>query len=228
MEPSFGISTYYELNLFGLEIPITDTIISLGIISLLLIIFAFIVNRKSKKFKDVPDGFQNIVELIVETSDNFVKGTMGEKGKKFGSYFGTIFILVLICNIIGIFNLRPPTADYAMPLALAMLTFFMIHYYGIKSKGFGKYMKSFTEPMPLFTPLNVIGEIATPVSLSFRMFGNVLAGTIIMALFYDMIPYFLQIGIPPFLHAYFDIFSGFLQTLIFTMLSMVFIKGAME
>ena len=102
----------------------------------------------------------------------------------------------------------------------------MIHGFGIKVNGLG-YFKGFFEPIPLLFPLNVIGELANPISLSFRLFGNILGGTIIMGLFYAMLPWFVKIGIPSALHFYFDVFAGGLQTFIFVMLSMTFVSNAM-
>ncbi len=94
-------------------------------------------------------------------------------------------------------------------------------------KGLGGYLKSFTEPIALLTPLNVIGELANPISLSFRLFGNIMSGGIIMGLLYNALGYFAPL-ITPVLHGYFDVFSGLLQTFIFGMLTMIFIGGATE
>ena len=115
----------------------------------------------------------------------------------------------------------------------------MIHFNGIRRKGVLGYLKGFTEPFFLLTPINLIGEIATPISLSFRLFGNIVGGSIIMALVYSALAAFssallgldipiLQVGVPAVLHVYFDVFSGLLQTFIFAMLTMVFVSGAMD
>ena len=108
------------------------------------------------------------------------------------------------------------------------MLFRSIHGFGIKEKGLG-YFKGFIEPFPLLLPINVIGEFATPVSLSFRLFGNILGGTIIMGLVYAMFPKIVVfLGIPAVLHCYFDVFAGVLQAFIFVMLSMTFVSSAME
>ena len=134
---------------------------------------------------------------------------------------------ILCANLIGLIGLAPPTSDYSVTLTLALITFTLTQYYGLKNSGLGGYLKGFTEPIPLLTPLNIIGELANPISLSFRLFGNVLAGVLIMTLFYHAVGYFAPIIAPPF-HAYFDVFSGVLQSFIFTMLTMVFIGGNLE
>ncbi len=103
----------------------------------------------------------------------------------------------------------------------------MTHGFGIYAKGFKGWGKGLTEPIWLLTPLNLIGEVANPISLSFRLFGNILGGTIIMGLYYNL-PWYLMLGIPSALHAYFDIFAGVLQAFIFVMLSMTFVSSAMD
>jgi F-type H+-transporting ATPase subunit a len=151
----------------------------------------------------------------------------------------------MVCNLSGLFLganigapapgepkdiidfMRHPTADIAVTYALALITFAMIQGFAIKEKGVFKWLKTLTEPFVLLTPLNVIGELANPISLSFRLFGNILGGTIIMGLYYNL-PWFTLIGIPVALHAYFDIFAGVLQAFIFVMLSMTFVASAMD
>lgn len=233
------------LNIFGVEVWITESMINSWIICGVIIISAILIRLAIKNPKKVPAGIQNGVEFVVESLNSFSVSTMGTNGHKFAAFYGAMFIFILLCNLSGLFIgpnivpstplekqlpfvfMRPPTADIAVTLALALTTFFMTQGYGIKSKGFFKWLKGFTEPVFLLTPLNVIGELANPISLSFRMFGNVLGGTIIMGLLYNL-PWFTLIGIPVFLHAYFDVFSGVLQSFIFIMLSMVFVSGAME
>ncbi|OOB78532.1 MAG: ATP synthase F0 subunit A [Epulopiscium sp. Nuni2H_MBin003] len=206
----------------------TTTHINTWIVIAVLTIFGLYVNAKVKNFKTIPDTkFQVLIEAIVDMFESFTASTMGEKNKSFSMFYGPLFLFILLSNLSGLVGLRPPTADIATTFALSLTTFFMIQWYGVKSKGFG-YYKELMEPIPLLLPLNVIGELSNPISLSFRLFGNILGGTIIMGLYYSMIPWFGLIGIPSLLHMYFDIFAGALQTLIFIMLSMTFVSGAME
>ena len=193
---------------------------------LALIVFAVIVRIKLKNFKDVPTGFQNVVEMLVESFDNFVRGIAGEKFMFLGNWFFMVFAFVLISNICGILGMRPPTADWATAFAFALATFVLIHVMGVKYRK-GKYLKSFFEPYIPFFPLNVIGELARPISLSFRLFGNVLGGMILMSLVYAL-PIYVRFIIPTVLHAYFDLFSGALQTYIFCILSLSFITSAAD
>ena len=221
----FGTKVITTINLFGEEVWITETMVTTWIIMLFLIIFAIIARIKINNFKDIPNSkFQNMLEAIVEIMDSFVEQNMGTKYKYFGNWFFGVFIFILTSNFSGLLAFRPPTADLATTLALALSTFVLIHFMGIKV-GKGSYFKGYFEPMLILFPLNVIGEIATPISLSLRLFGNILGGTIIMGLVYTALPTILKlIGIPAVLHGYFDVFAGFLQTFIFVILSMTFIK----
>ncbi len=225
----FGIHqvvTFFEYN--GQEFGLTTTHINTFYILIVMTLFALFVNYKVKRFKMVPDTkFQIVIEAIVDMLEGFTMSTMGEKYKRFASFYGGMFLFILLCNWSGLVGLRPPTADIATTFALSLTTFAMVIGYGVKVKGPG-YFKGLLEPFPLLFPLNVIGELANPISLSFRLFGNILGGTIIMGLYYAMMPWFLQIGLPSVLHFYFDVFAGALQTLIFVMLSMTFVSGAME
>ena len=122
----FMIHGIFSVNFFGQKVWITTSHACILIIMAIMVIFAVIANRKLKKAKEVPDGFQNIIELIVEMLDRMVGSTMGKWAPKFVNYISTIFIFILMSNISGLFGLRPPTADYGTTLALAIITFFMI------------------------------------------------------------------------------------------------------
>jgi F-type H+-transporting ATPase subunit a len=159
---------------------------------------------------------------MVETLINFVKGTAGEKLEGLGNWFFMVFLFVLVSNLSGLLTLRPPTADWPTPFAFALVTFCLIQYYGIKYQK-GKYIKSFFEPVFFLFPLNIIGELARPISLSFRMFGNILGGMILLSLLYTLVPWYFTLVVPAALHAYFDVVGGALQTYIFCVLSLAFI-----
>ncbi len=225
----FGYRTVIKLfDYKGEQIGITTTIVNTWIIMAFLIIVAIIVRSSLKNFKDVPTTrFQNIVEAIVEAFGDFTVMAMGKPNRSFAPFYGSMFIFILLSNLSGLVGLRPPTADIATTFALSMTTFVMIQGFGLGKNGFG-HIKALFEPMPLLFPLNFIGEVSNPVSLGFRLFGNLIGGTIIMGLLYAALPKLLQFGIPTVLHLYFDVFSGALQTFIFVMLSMTFVSGAME
>ena len=226
------IKNHAVLRLFGLEIWITDTTVATWIIMGILISFAIVVRIKVRKFKEVPTGFQNVIEALVELFDSYLRTTIGDKLMFLGYWFFTVFVFILLSNLSGLVpGIRPPTADWSMTVGLALVTFALIQAMGIKYRKAG-YIKDLFAPLPwwcpipIFLPINVIGELARPISLSFRLFGNLLAGLIMMALIYALFPVFVTFLIPSFLHAYFDLFSGVLQTYIFVTLSMTFVAGA--
>jgi F-type H+-transporting ATPase subunit a len=217
------------ISLNGKTYVLAETIVNTWIIVILLSIFAIYVNKKIKnaKIDEKPSKFLNFIELIVEGVESLVKSTMGENKMAFAPYIGTLALYLVIANLFGLIGLKPPTSDYNVTFGLALITFALTQYFGLKSKGLGGYVKGFFEPFwPLF-PLNVIGELANPVSLSFRLFGNILSGVIIMGLLYSALGLIAPI-ITPFLHAYFDVFAGVIQTFIFVMLTMVFVSMAMD
>ena len=205
-------------RIFGF--PITESIVNSWIVMALLIGLALIFRRNLKTY---PGRVQNVLELIVEGFTNLVSTTMGAARIGFMPYMITLFMFIAFSNMLGLFGLRPPTSDLNITLGLALLTFLAIHFYGFKIKGL-RYLASFAEPFFPILPLNIIGELAKPVSLSFRLFGNILGGAVLMA----MIGGSIAIFVPIFPSLYFELFAGLLQSFIFVMLTMVFITLAIE
>ena len=146
---------------------------------------------------------------------------MGKHAVKYRNYIGTLFIFLLIANISGLLGLRPPTADYGVTLPLGLITSVLVQYNNIKWNKFGAFTNLF-KPLPFLFPINLIGEVAQPISISLRLFGNVVSGTVIMGLIYGLL-YKIAWFWPGILHAYFDVFSGAIQTYVFCMLTMVWI-----
>ncbi len=205
-------------------IEITETVVVTWILMALIMLFVFIATRKKDK---IPSGLQNFIEFLVETINNLVDTTMGSKAKSYRAYMGTIVIFIALANIIGLFGLRPPTADANTTMALSIMTFVMIQYAGLKNQKAG-YLKGFFEPFWLMFPMNVIGELANPISLGFRLFGNIVGGLVIMSLLYGALGNLALLPLPAIFHIYFDLFSGLLQSFIFMMLSMVLVSMAIE
>lgn len=216
------------VEIAGNETIIPDSIVNTFLVVIVLGIFALIVNSKIKKAKpdDVPSNFLNVVEILVESINNLIVSIMGAQNvKKFGPYVFTLALFLGVANLLGLVGLTPPTSDYSVTLSLALITFVLTQYWAFKNNGgLLGYIKNFGDPMPLLAPLNIIGELANPVSLSFRLFGNVMSGGIILTLIYGAAGVVAPIIAAP-LHAYFDVFSGLLQTFIFIMLTMIFVEG---
>ena len=187
---------------------------------------------------------QHIAEVLVEKAQGLVSGNMGEGFGAFTSFIMAIMALSACSSLLSLFGLFPPTSDMNVVAGWSILVFGIITYYKLKC-GPVNYAKEFTKPVPILTPINVIGEFATPVSMAFRHYGNVLSGVVVSVLvgsalqglsamalawapeFIASIPIF-QVGIPAVLSVYFDLFSGLLQAFIFAMLTMLYVSGAFD
>lgn len=220
---SFMIQLLKEFKIGNTTLHITTTHVCLAIVTIVLMILALVVNHKVKTTnEDEPPGvLLNIAEIIVEAVDNMVQGIMGTNANKFVNYIGTLFMFVLLCNISGLFGLRPPTADYGITLPLGVITFCLIQYNGMKVNKVNHFTDLF-KPIWFLFPINLIGEFAVPLSLSLRLFGNVMSGTVLMGLIYGLLRPF-SVAWPSVLHIYFDIFSGCIQAYVICMLTMVYI-----
>lgn len=224
----FMIHGLFRYELFGQKLWITTTHVCTLIVMLIMLIFAIVVNVKIRKVKpeDEPKGLINACEIIVEKLDDMVISSMGEKHyRKFVNYIGTIFGFILLSNISGLLGLRPPTADYGVTFPLAIITFCLIHYNQFKYQKVKGVIQGLCDPWPIWAPINIVSDFAVPISLSLRLFANVLSGTAIMALIYALLSKFAIIW-PAALHFYFDLFSGAIQTYVFCMLTMTYITSA--
>ena len=243
-----GPKVFFELpfdlpdsTIFTMKNLITQTTISLFVVTITLILLAYFLTRKLSKR---PGAVQVLLEKVVTMLYNMVEDTMGKHNLKFAPYIGTLFVSSIIGSLIGTTQLfRSTTADLSVTMAWALVTTGMVWYNNIKHQGLLNWLKGFTEPIFVMTPMNVVSEIASPLSLAFRHFGNVAGGGVLTTLIYAAlallsnviigwipgvigeIPFF-QAGIPAFLSLYFDFFSGFVQALVFSLLTMVYVAGA--
>ncbi len=219
----FLIQSYYDFNLFGFPVSINTSQVTTVIVIGFILILALIARRAVLNGDpDNPGMIQNVTEMLIEFLDGLVLSGMGKRAKIYRNFILTLMIFICISNISGIFGLRPPTADFAVTFGMGIIVFFIIQYVNFKNNGFGAITGLF-QPLPVLFPINLIGEFANPISLSLRLFGNVVGGTIMLGLYYGLLPWFAKLGIPAFLHAYLDLFSGVIQTYVFAMLTMVWI-----
>jgi F-type H+-transporting ATPase subunit a len=225
----FMIHGIFKYHFFGHEVWITTTHVCLLMVMLILMGFALFVNNAIHKRQEVPAGLQNVAELAVEKLDGMINGVMGKHAPKFYNYIGTIFIFILLSNFSGLLGLRPPTADYGVTFPLAILSFLIIHYNQFKHNSPKDIWKDMCSPLPpwlpVWFPISLIGELAVPISLSLRLFANILSGMVIMTLLYGLLGWFATVW-PAALHVYFDLFSGAIQTYVFCMLSMTYMSNA--
>ena len=283
-----GAFVYFEIPIFG-GIPITQTTVSSLLVTIFLCAASVILGRNLKKR---PDGVQVMVEKGVLMLQNMVVESMGAHNVHWTPFIGTIFLSSICGSFIGLTGfLRSSTADISCTMVWAIMVSVIIWYNSIKNNGFVGWLKGFTEPVVVMTPMNIVSEIAQPVSMAFRHFGNVAGGGVITSLIYTSLSLasavviklvtasgwlpsvilvavaagliffwkkqkktialvfgiltgvvglagilhvtgifpdfpFLTYGIPAVLSCYFDLFSGFVQAYVFTLLTMVYIAGA--
>ena len=171
-----------------------------------------------------PKGILVPVLWGVEIVYNMVKTNVGDRyADRLTPYIITLWVYIFVSNIISLFGFSSPTANLSVTLLLAFITWVLIQITELKFQGIGGYLHSFLEPIPVMLPMNIFGKFSTMVSMSLRLFGNVLSGTIMLGLWYALMPWFAKVGVPAFLHAYFDLFSGAIQTYVFGMLTMTFV-----
>lgn len=241
-----GAKIFFEIPLFG-GIPITETVVNAWIVMAIItglciwLTRGMTVRGTGKR--------QVVAELLVKTAQNFVDSNMGKKFSHFGPFIAALFATSVVSSLLSLVGMFPPTSDLSTELAWAVLVFVLITATKIKTGGVGGYLKGFTEPIFVLTPFNILSELATPISMAFRHFGNIVSGGVISTLVYaalavankalfgllpgflgdvlGAIP-FLQVGVPAVLSLYFDWFSSFMQAFIFCMLTMLYIANAAD
>ncbi len=242
--PSEGISITGAQIYFSINMPVQDFVITESQINSFFVMIIitgaclYLTHGLSEKCELKR---QHLAELIVEKVDGLVNENMGEYFKGFSPFIIAMMGLSAVSSLLSLFGLFPPTSDINIVGGWAVLVFCLITYYKMKA-GPWVYMKGFAQPVAILTPINIISEVATPVSMAFRHYGNVLSGSVISVLlatalgglssmvlgklpgFLADIPLF-QIGIPAVLSIYFDVFSGCLQAFIFAMLTMMYVSG---
>ncbi len=238
-----GARVFFTIPMPIMDLPITESQVhSVAVMLTLLGICLYLTHGISV----VPNSKRQLAaEFLVEKANGLIRDNMGAKYMAFAPFVAAIMGLSALSSLSSLLGLFPPTSDVNIVAGWAILVFVLITHYKLKG-GLLPYLKGFTEPVFIFTPFNIIGEFATPISMSFRHYGNVLSGVVISTLvayalrslsgmllgwlpgFLGSIP-FLQVGLPAILSLYFDIFSGLMQAFIFAMLTMLYIAtGAPE
>ena len=234
-----GARVFFTIPMPLQDFPVTESQINSALV--LVIILGVCLYLTHGLREHIALKRQHFAELIVQKIDGMVQENMGEYFKGFGPFIIAIMGLSACSSLLSLFGLYPPTSDINIVGGWAVLVFILITYYKLKA-GPLNYLKGFAEPVALLAPINMISELATPVSMAFRHYGNVLSGTVISVLlasalgglssmllgwlpgFLADIPLF-QVGIPAVLSVYFDLFSGCLQAFIFAMLTMMYVSG---
>jgi len=232
-----GALIYFEIPMPLMPLYITEVqVTSLAVIISITALCLYLTHG----IKVIPDSKRQLVaEYIVEKVNFLIKDNMGSRYMAFAPFIAAIMGISAFSSLSALLGLFPPTSDMNIVAGWGILVFIIITHYKLKG-GLFPYVKGFFEPIPVFAPFNIIGEISTPVSMSFRHYGNVLSGVVISTLvgsalgglsemllgwlpgFLGDIP-FLRVGIPAVLSVYFDLFSGLMQAFIFAMLTMLYV-----
>lgn len=189
----------------------------------IVILIAFLATRSLSL---VPSGWQNVVEMIVLWLHEQIDAMMGERGRFLAPFIVSLFMFLLVSNWLGLVpTMASPTNDLNTTLGLALLVIVLVHVLGVYMKG-GHYIAHFFQPTPVFVVINAIEEIAKPITLAFRLFGNILAGEILIIVLLKLMPIWMPI--PAVCWLAFSIFIGGVQAVIFTMLSMAYLANAVK
>ena len=194
------------------------TWIIMAVLTLLAIVF--VRNLKVEN----PGKKQLALEAFISFLDDFFTDILGKEGRRYIPYLISTAIYIGVANLIGLLGFKPPTKDLNVTAALAIMSLFLIYYAGFHKKGTKGFLKSFAEPMPIVTPINIMEIAIRPISLCMRLFGNVIGSFVIMELLKTIMPAILPI---PF-SLYFDVFDGLIQTYVFVFLTSLFIKEQIE
>ncbi len=200
-----------------------ETLYMTWITMAVVILIAFLATRNLKL---VPTGWQNAIEMVVTALHGQIDATMGPRGRMLAPLIISLFLFLLVSNWLGLVpTMSSPTNDLNTTLGLALLVIVMLHCMGVYFKGM-HYIKHFFQPVPVFVIINAIEEVAKPNTLAFRLFGNILAGEILIIILLKLMPIWMPI--PSVIWLAFSIFIGGVQAFIFTMLSMAYLANAVR
>lgn len=204
-----------------LGLPVTKTVVSTWVVMGFLVVLSFFLTRRLQL---IPTRLQNVLELFVEAILNLIEDMSPGNGRKFLPLVGTLALFIGTSDVAGLVpGLKSPTSDFNTTLALALIVFFAVPFYGIRTRGLKNYLKSYLSPSPILAPFHIISEITRTVSLALRLFGNIMGEEIIIAILFLLSPLFLPL--PMML---FSIFTGIIQAYIFTVLTVVYLSAAVE
>lgn len=215
----------HRIHLFGFEIGVS--VVMGWFVVLLLIILSLVIYASVKKFKDRPTGFQNIVELVVESVYNFSKGRVGHAADYVAPVVLTLMTFVAAATLVELFGLPPATEDLSCTLALGLVTFATVNIAALRELGLKERIKRMATPLSvsfLVLPIRVLIDCVAPVSMALRLFANVLVGGIIMKLVYSAIP----LVVPAALSVYFNLIHVAIQTFVFGLLTLNYTMEAIE
>jgi F-type H+-transporting ATPase subunit a len=205
-------------------IKLNATIVFTWVVMALLVLFSiFVTRRLTSDPKKISKG-QNVLEVVVINVRNQIKEVSQQNPDRYLAFIGTLFIFIVVSNLLGVVpGFNPPTGSLSTTSALAICVFFAVPIYGIASRGFLGYLKQYLHPSPIMLPFNIIGDFSRILALAVRLFGNVMSGTMLVAILLAIIPLVF-----PIIMQVFGMLTGFIQAYIFAVLAMVYIASATQ
>ncbi len=230
---NISVGVHPEVHLLGLTID-ADIVTSTLLAMVILLFLGF--RMRSKVTDGVPGKLQLIWELLVEQVNDLADTAIGPKGRRFVPIGVTLFLFILIANWIGFIPsalhpgvsgdiLPAPTSDVNLPLAMALFVIFWVHFESFRARGFRGYFRHYRQPYVALTPINVIEEITKPITLTFRLFGNLFSGGLMIAVMVTLLPIFVS-PLGELVWKPFDLFIGLIQAYIFMLLTMLYFAFA--
>lgn len=217
------LNTETVFSLFGGKITFDEGTVVSWIIMAVFLIVGIILTRGLKVQGEISKR-QLFLEMCVEKMHSFFHKNMGKDGDRYIPWLMTVAIYIGACNMCGVFGFKSPTKELNVTLGLALTSIILVQYAGIHKKGTKGWLKSFAKPVPIVLPINILELVIKPMSLCFRLFGNIIGAYIIMKLIEAVVP----VGLPVALSLYFDIFDGFIQAYVFVFLTSLYIQEAIE
>ncbi len=196
-------------------------VVTWGVMAVITLLILFLTSNM--KVHNISNR-QMVAEFIVEKLRGITYGMLGEEALEYRDYMVTVLVFIGASNLVGLFGQTPATMDLNVTAALALMSIVLVEAAGIRKKGVGKWLKSFAEPMPVVTPMNILELAIRPLSLCMRLFGNIIGATVIMELLKMAVP----VIVPAAFSVYFDIFDGLIQAYVFVFLTSLYIKEAVE
>lgn len=213
------VRTMFTIPIFG-GIEITETIVVTWIAMGIIIVFSLLATRHLSV--EDPSRGQLILESVISKFDGFFSRLVGKKGKQYVPYFLFLFFFITTINLLPVFGFKPPAKDINLTASMAIITIVLVQVAGIREKKVGGWLKSFSEPVAMITPMNILELFTKPFSLCMRLMGNMFGGFAIM----QLIEYSMPAVVPAFASLYFDFFDGILQAFVFSFLTALYVQGA--
>lgn len=204
-------------------LPISATLVFTWLVMLVLTLASWLVTRKVTSDTAI-SNWQNLLEVVVSAIRDQIREVSSQEAARYVPFIGTIFLFITASNILAIIpGYYPPTGSFSTTAALALLVFFAVPAFGISRQGLGPYLKNYTRPTIIMLPFNVIGEISRTLALAVRLYGNMMSGTVIIAILLGIVPLFF-----PVIMQVLGLLTGIIQAYIFAILAMVYISSASQ